>query len=357
MPVVAVVGALGAAAFAAADIAAVGLTVATAFEVVAAVGATVGAIGSVTGNKTMAMVGMGIGAVGAVGGIASAAGLFGEAGSAPLFGASPTAATQEAGGFAEGLTPATAGTAGGAIDSGAFDAGGMSVADAASNGTLDFMASAQGPTQPTSSDLTTLATTAQNETDPAVALASTDQPGLLGPGANAQPNPIPTATPDTSAGTSTAAAGAPPSTSTSTATPTTTETSGPFIDSGSFDVPGAAKTDTPGVLSSILKFAKDNPLVAYGALQTGGSFLSGLTNTQTPAQIAALNAQAAANQAAANQAKQQTANLAMPKAVAVSTPVTGTPQPLIPPMQVAAAPQMGGLINRPVLAPVTGAPV
>ena len=58
----------------------------------------------------------------------------------------------------------------------------------------------------------------------------------------------------------------------------------------------------------------------------------------TPAQVAQLNAQAAANQAAANMSSQQLANIQAPKAVAVSAPVTGAPQPLVPT-------QMAGLIN------------
>ncbi len=103
------------------------------------------------------------------------------------------------------------------------------------------------------------------------------------------------------------------------------------------------------MFGSILDFAKKNPVVALGALQAGGSLLSGATSTLTPAQVTALNAQAAANDAAAALTKQQTSNLAAPKAVASSAPVTGTPQPLVP-----QAARSAGLINSAPQTLVTG---
>jgi hypothetical protein len=115
--------------------------------------------------------------------------------------------------------------------------------------------------------------------------------------------------------------------------------------------PAQYSGNSSGVFGQVLKFANDNKVVTAGILQAGGSLLSGLTSTLTPAQVAALNAQANANNAAAALTQQQTANLAMPKAVASSTPVTGTPGQLVP-SQPAPAP---GLINSaPQLAPVTG---
>jgi hypothetical protein len=100
------------------------------------------------------------------------------------------------------------------------------------------------------------------------------------------------------------------------------------------------------VLANLSAFAKDNPLLAYGALQAGGSLLTGAFSTLTPAQVAALTAQASANDAAAALTRQQTANLAQPKAVASLAPVTGTPAPLVP----------QGFINQPKLPAVTGVP-
>jgi hypothetical protein len=103
-----------------------------------------------------------------------------------------------------------------------------------------------------------------------------------------------------------------------------------------------------GIFGSLLDFAKTNPAVAMGVIQAGGSFISGATSSLTPAQVTALNAQAAANNAAAALSTQQTANLAMPKAVASSTPITGSPAPLVLPGS--------GLINQPPKTNVTGAP-
>jgi hypothetical protein len=99
-----------------------------------------------------------------------------------------------------------------------------------------------------------------------------------------------------------------------------------------------------GPLSGIMSFVEKHPTLAFGALQAGGSLLSGATSTLTPAQVSALQAQAAANNAAASLTKQQVANITAPKAVASSAPVTGTP---------ALVPGQQGLINS-ASQPVTG---
>ena len=93
--------------------------------------------------------------------------------------------------------------------------------------------------------------------------------------------------------------------------------------------------------------------------------ISGATSTLTPAQVSAYDAQAAANNAAAAQQRQQTAAMAMPKSVASSAPVTGTPQTLVPgtatPAPIAATgatmPTTGLINQAPMTANnVTGAP-
>jgi hypothetical protein len=104
-------------------------------------------------------------------------------------------------------------------------------------------------------------------------------------------------------------------------------------------------------VDGILSFSKNSPLATYGILQAGGSLLSGLTSTLTPAQVSALNAQAAANNAATALTTQQTANLAGPKSVAQSAPVTGTPATLVPGASQQAA--SSGFINQ----PITGKPL
>jgi hypothetical protein len=104
-------------------------------------------------------------------------------------------------------------------------------------------------------------------------------------------------------------------------------------------------------------YAGEHPVIALGALQAGGSLLTGAFSTLTPAQVNAYNAQAAANDAAAAFTRSQTQNLQMPKSVAYSAPVTGSAQ-LVPiaaqPTAAPAAAPAPGFINQ---APVPSAPV
>ena len=97
--VVSVGAAVAATAFAASEVAAVGLTIGSAFAITAAVGATVGAVGVLTKVKELQYVGAALGAVGLVGSLASAAGLFGTA--SELGGA-----VGEAGGFGSWMSGA-----------------------------------------------------------------------------------------------------------------------------------------------------------------------------------------------------------------------------------------------------------
>jgi hypothetical protein len=151
-----------------------------------------------------------------------------------------------------------------------------------------------------------------------------------------------------------------PGTSAATASPSsfTQDEAGNITASGEASSSGSTNL---GFGASLLDFAKKNPVVALGALQAGGSLLSGAFSTLTPAQVAALNAQANSNDAAAALTKQQTANLAAPKAVASSAPVTGAPQTLVPPptapppTQTASAAPAGFINQPPVQQPrVTG---
>lgn len=338
----------------------------------AAVGATVAAVGAVTGNKALTMVGGAIGAIGAIGGLAAGAGLFGSAASSDTLFGPGTAASTASSASDSAATPAsafgsvTSDAAGGAGAAGAADYGSTvgafgdtSAADAASAGTIDSIAN-QLP-QPAESalgqnpgtDVTTLSSATDNATatDPAADL-TTPTPKALVSG-DTTTNSI------LNGGTGTSTDTAPPGTAATQAqqligTPpappggdgTTDPVTGQNVVTG--DNVGAPSS---GAFSSILKFANDNKVVTAGAIQAGGSLLSGLTSTLTPAQVDALNAQAAANNAAAALTKQQTANLAAPKSVASSAPVTGTPGTLVPSQQPAP-----GLINSAAkLAPVTGA--
>lgn len=344
MPVIAIGAAVAASVVAGSAVAAVGITVVSALEITAAVGATLGAIGAVTGNKGLATAGTVIGAVGAIGGFAAGAGLLGAdaASNAPLFGPAPAAGTADA---------ASAGTvdfvAGDAAPSGLIDAppappGGVGAVDPATGDVITTPVSGADLPPPSPNDTITLASSTQNAADPAaeIAKAPTGAADATAPtGATplmGGPSDLPTPP-------------QPPSTVPGPGTPpSAAQTPGGWT-FGVNDQAGSAAidTNTSSMFGGLMDFAKKNPVVALGALQAGGSLLSGLSSTLTPAQVSALNAQASANDAAASLTKQQTANLQMPKSVASSAPVTGTPAPLVPQM---------GMINQPKPAQVTGAP-
>lgn len=327
----------------------------------AAVGATLAAVGSITRDKTLTMVGGAIGAIGAIGSLASAAGIFGSAPASTLFGPSTAASTADTSAsagsnFAEGLTPTATGEASAGVESGTFDAAGAASADAQSAGTVNFVAGMP----PGTTDQTTLSAIGERIPDPSANLvpninANTGLTNTSLPDTNSLLNQAATSTTTSTATPGTAGAiaadAAPPGTASTQASSLVNGTSPGAasgsvtgnVEAGNFDtVPGATQ-NSGGVFNSILKFAQDNKVVTAGILQAGGSLLSGLTSTVTPAQVGALNAQAAANNAAAALAQQQLQNLQMPKSVASSTPVTGTPGTLVPPSS--------GLINS---APKTG---
>jgi hypothetical protein len=331
------------------------ISLTTVLESVAVVGAVLSVAGMVTKNKTLSMIGAGLGLVGGVGALASSA----LGGSAALFGATDAAggagaAASAGGSFAEGLTPATAGTVGGAVDAGGFDAtfgGAVSTAGDVAATTPDVLGQlSEGPVVSSASD--PVAASGPNA-------ASADQmaSGFLKAGdtaptditnlnttANAEVNP--TGTPTTTAADASNASTTPPPATATGNTPlspdsvSATNASDKLISDASSGSGGSG-----GVFSNLLGFVDKHPALAFGAVQAGGTFLSGLTSSLTPAQVAQLNAQAAQNQAAANLTNLQTSNLAMPKSVASLNPVTGPTPSLVP-----------GFINSAPKIAVTGAP-
>lgn len=108
-------------------------------------------------------------------------------------------------------------------------------------------------------------------------------------------------------------------------------------------------TDTTGggYLNGILNFTQKNPLATYGLIQGGGSLVGGMFSPITPAQVSALDAQAANNRAAAGLTSQQTANIqsGIPTTTRIPQQVQQT---------VTGAPVGTGLINQPRGANVTG---
>lgn len=367
MPVVAVIGAVVAIG--------VAVEVGTTLAVIAAVGATIGAVGAVTGNKTLSMVGGIIGAVGAIGAIASSAGLLPNLGQvwspgsiSGMFGdaASATATAAASPGLDAAGNPTMSGAAAPNIDA--------EIAQWSQYGqNSDIINEVAGTMQPLESagspsiagadapDVTPVAagetsgvqnTTMSNApmTDPATGqVIQGDMSGVVtAPGVDA-----PTA-PTATAGDASKVTGIPEgfdaqgnvvAPGSAGATPSTEG----LINAGSgTNAAGTSITRvTPdtGIWSSIKDLIKTpgGGRLLSGVIQAGSSFIAGATNGLTPAQIAALNAQAEANNANAARQRQETANMQGPLPVATRTPpVTGAPQ---------------GMINTPAAPriPVTGA--
>lgn len=320
------------------------------FTTIAAVGAVLGVVGQVTHIKALSYAGLALGAVGGIGALASSAGLLGSG--AGLLGEAPTTAaaadaasagTIDSVAGAGGLGNAAAGEemlglpAAGSVEAGGA-AGGVGVGDIA------------GAVKPAAGFIQAADSNAPPDVGHATGSAGGDA-GLTTDALNAREldrvrggfvNTSPVAdvvAPGTPVNTLIADAGkAPPPAQPGTSaanTPVNTLTADAKAD-GSFD--------------GILAFANKNPVVALGALQAAGSFLAGSTSSLTPAQVNQLNSQAAANDAATQLVKQQTANLAAPKAVASSVPVTGSaqlvPTPLRPTAQPIVQPGPAGFINQ-----------
>lgn len=269
MPVVAVIAAI------AVDIGPIGAIIGgTASSImtlsaITAIGATLGAIGAVTGNKTLGLIGAGIGLVGGIGTLAFGSDALGSVGE--LFGSS-------VGGSIDSAATAAAVEANVNSAAAASDAAGAGAATNAATAGTDITTATgaldQAALTPTGVINSTLAPTEGS----AAAIAGQGGNGVLGealaPGA----------------------------------------VSGVGSAARDITLSGAA-TNLSGDAASWGKsggfwgWAKDNQLLSYGVLQAGGSFISGLTNPLSPAQINALNAQASANNAAAALANRETENM------------------------------------------------
>lgn len=378
MPVLAVIGA------------AVAITVAvevgTTLAIVAAVGATIGAVGAITNNKALMIAGGVIGAIGGIGALAQSAGIIGA--DAFSFGSTAAAAGEgAASGAAGSLSGIDAEIAqwsqygadlGAATDVGTFPtnalSGSVSLEGAPTTasagvdsvtGAYQDVSAGLNPAVSTTPDVTPVAAVDNGVTipqgdaavgviDPPSQITGTagsvpgvgapSAPGVAAPGT---PGPIaadPNATTNSilSGGQGVTGAPAPGTTVTGSVSTPSTES---LINAGSgANNPGIgiSRVDAGGsVWGGIKDFLKNNGTLVSGVIQAGSSFIAGATNGLTPAQIAALNAQAEANQAAANLSRMQQANMAAPLPVASRTPpVTGAP---------------AGMINTPPRVNVTGA--
>lgn len=360
MPVVAIIGA----------IAAIGIAAETGFAVfatIAAVGATIGAVGAVTGNKALMIAGGVVGAIGGVGALAQSAGIIGSdvglfGGSfGDGFGSGGSVFGGESFGPPGNLSPQAAIESWNGVGPEPFGPPNPSTAPALSGAPTptdpsQIINQSSGALQPVEASTgPTLAAAQSPNVTPAAAVDNAPIPqgditgGTLGTTNNpaaADPNAVvdPSAT-----GSQTPAAPAAPG-----AAPTSPNTNVPTTPAATA---GPSGTAAPGVAGPIAKPPADPSFwdslvgildkkgastVLSGVLQAGASFIAGATNGLTPAQIAALNAQADANTAAANLSRIQQSNMQQPLPVASrAAPVTGAPM---------------GLINTPPRLNVTGVP-
>lgn len=302
------------------------VTVTTVLEAVAVTGAVLGAVGAITGNKDLSYVGLALGIVGGVGSLAVSAGVFGaDAGTASLFGTSTAASTADAAAAGAGAATDVS-----AADAAAAGAGAISPADAAlqvaSNTTPDIVNSVTGsvdadPLDVSSAQAQSLAGGAGNPLNAGVEAQSPNlssvmgSPTGVGPVGDASPSALPPQ-PIQRAGQIPGSADGMPSP----ATPTTPAVAAPAAPA----TPGGVSADTKALLAGMSDITFKQAVIS-GAIQAGGSLLSGLTNPVTPAQVNALNAQAAANQAATQLSLTQQADMAQAKPVAT----LGTPPGLI----------------------------
>lgn len=363
------------------------VTVAGALEAIAITGAVLSVVGTVTKSPILSKIGMGLAVVGGVG--AFATGAMGVGGTA-LFGPS-TAASVE--GDALAVSEVGSAAASGGVEAGAWDVAGAAgdvgaaAGGAASSTVPDVIGSLSG-------DATSVATAAGNPSvalgaDPAAsladgtgtAIANTTDPaetltlasetkdvapwdtavdtaakGADGTALNANPANVYTQGAGVTPGADSTASGAAKGTWGSVNNDVNFQ-SGMEAGKKAIDSPGQSALG--GAFGRVVDYAGDHPVVAMGVLQAGGSMLSSAFSGLTPAQINALNAQAAANDAATALVKRQAANMAMPKSVASLAPVTGTPAPLLPTPANAVTGAVGqpGFINQPKGGPqVTGVP-
>lgn len=374
MPVVAVVGAVAAIAGAAAPIGALiggaslaSIGLAGVLSITAAVGATLGAVGVVARDKTLQTVGTIIGAVGAVGSLANSAGLFGD--TSDLFGTATDFSSPAEKALAETIPESVDITPAVQRSSDIIKALTPTPVDVSPLGEVAY--STPGAYQQQTPEMR-LAANDLNASD-IVPTNRANTPDGMTPfhytGTDATPaselglSKAAAATPDAPMSAAAQARAGVDMTGRSVASnfsapgvpdfskPLTPESMKAALSASqtSLDATPIPVGESPGFLSGLYGFAKDNPMATYGLIQAGSSLLSGLFNPLTPAQVNNYNSQADLNRAQANLIGQQVSNMqgGMPVAkLGQRTPVTGAPY------SYGQGPYGQGLINS----QVTGAP-
>lgn len=342
MPVVAVAGAAVAIGVAA--------EVGTTLAIVAAVGATIGAVGAVTGVKELQIAGAVIGLVGGIGALAQGAGLLGDIATLGSQGGSALADTAAATTAAETASPFSgiSDVAGGvtAMETATPFAGAPSLASSVAEPTTttDIVGAISGEVTPYGASGLP-ADVSTNMVSPDVTPTAATDTGLIN---SAQPDPLnlndnsvlvgddlintPKAPSVKAPGDPMVTAGTQPDPNAVTVTGQPDPLLGKQV--GGADLSKVAdpigelikenpapKEDGDSLFGNLWKFTKSNGTLLSGLAQAGGSFLAGATSSLTPAQVAALHAQAEANQAAANMSQMQQSNLS--QALPTARRVTG----------------------------------
>ncbi len=330
------------------------LSVGTVFTAIATVGAVVGAVGAVTGNKDLQMAGMVVGGIGGIGGLAASVGAFGGSAASvgSIFGSSastaaaaaPVAAATDAAATGGGLVGAGVDAAG---SEAAAATGGIESVTVTANAANDFSPAMINAINSGGGDAAIAAaanptTTGGPATDPTAAVvqpsgaASTPPSTTSGTPATASPiasdpalNPVqvtpgtPVAS-DIPTGDLNAFRSAYPG---GVITPNTifkAPSGAVYTANGTTLTPQSAAGGIGGLLGSLSNMSEGSGLLAMGVVQSAGSFLSGATSKLTPAQVVAYQAQANANNASAALTQQQVSNMNSGMPTAKRLAVTGS---------------------------------
>tara|TARA_R110000868_G_C10878651_1_gene762772 strand:- start:699 stop:1586 length:888 start_codon:yes stop_codon:yes gene_type:complete len=261
---------------------------------VAAVGATVAAVGVVTGDKELTKWGAILGGVGAIGSLAVGAGVFGaNAGTTQIFGSSAAAGASEGAGAASGAN---------FLD----QAAAVYTPDAAG------VAAAQATNQATSSLINGGAAVDTFKSGPAMDLFMDDAAAGAANGADAIDKAAAVYTSDATG--AAAASGAAPVAAPS--APSVAAQAAPAVNWDAETMGETGGSNAPGFFDKFAKYLGDHERIAVAGMETASNLVGGLFDEAKPAQAAASRAQAALNQAQADMLNQQNANAKGPVPVA-----------------------------------------
>ncbi len=335
------------------------LDLGTIFTAVATVGSVVGAVGAVTGVKELKTAGMVLGGIGGIGSLASAVGAFGDGATMSSVFGSDAAGSSIGGNISE--TTGMSVSAGDSLIGGNISENtGLDVVDSAAkmyDGALTTDSAGNAINLSPTGTETAMGGNATGDNlasvgvNPPAGDTSAMLPDTVNKGSQVSSNSkFLDSTSSPSAGsqtlnpaTDTSALQAPPGISTSDFAklreiPNPVEGQVVKLASGPMQFTNGSWGLAPsgGLFSNLGGISNGAGMLGMGVIQAAGSLLSSSLDSLKPAQVAAYQAQAKANNAAAALQEKQNANMGQPIPVARSMAVTGT---------VAPPPKPGGLMN------------